>query len=186
MNSKKKDWRTLDSKRVYRNPWFYVKRDKVKYPDGHIGYYYILQRKGPFVAIVAKNGRKTILVKEYRQTVKEKLWEFPMGATGKQENLLKAAKREFLEEAGCRAQKWKKIGSFYVGPGTSDQIGYVFVAEDFRKSSEKAKGEKGEYILDKKIVSFDKVERLIFSGKIKDGPSITAYFMLKNYLKRKR
>jgi len=179
-------WEIISSKTVYKCRWFYVDKEKIKYPDGHEGFYYVLRRYGPFVAVVAKREEKTLLIKQHRQSIRKEIWEFPMGAVDNGEKIKKAAKREFLEETGYKALELEKVGRFYVGPGLTDQRGTVFLANRVKKAEKQLKGEPGEIISDCAWVDCDKLEKDIFDGKIEDGPTITAYFMVKNYLKRKK
>jgi len=186
-NTNKKDkkiLKTLSAKIVYQNPWFYVQKEKVRYPDGKKGNYFILKRPEDFVVIVAKVNNQTLLVEQYRQVLKAKSWELPMGALVKGEDSLKGAQREFLEETGYKASKWKNMGSFFVGPGLTDQKGHVFLAEDIREAKESVSGEPGEIISALRWLNFEKVENLIRAGRINDGPSITAFFLVKKFLER--
>ena len=52
-----------------------------------------------------------LFVKQYRPAIKKELIEIPAGLVEKGEDILDAAKREFEEEIGYRANKWEKICS---------------------------------------------------------------------------
>jgi len=182
--SKKYDLKLISSKTVYKNPWFYIQKEKFRYPDGKEKYYFVFRRNGPFVAVVAKKAESTLLIKQFRQTIKKEIWELPMGAVDKGETIEDAGRREFFEETGYQAGRIERAGNFYVGPGHSDQRGFVLLATEISKSSKKRKGEDGEIIVGKKWIKFSELERLISHGKIEDGPTICAFFIVKKYLEK--
>ena len=188
MSTKKKQWKTLSKKVVHQNPWFKIVKEKIKKPSGYIGPYYILKRPQKFVAIVPVNEKgKLVLIKQFRSTLKKIIWEFPMGGIDKNETALKAAKRELLEETGLEAENWVNAGEFYVGPGHTDQMGIVFIAEGLKKSKDSFLGknlEPGEEIYQKKAFTQEEFEKQTLHGKIKDGPSMTAYYLAKKHLER--
>jgi 8-oxo-dGTP pyrophosphatase MutT (NUDIX family) len=190
MSKKNKQWQTLSKNIVHENPWFKIIKEKIKKPSGYVGNYFILRRPQKFVAIVpVTKENKLILVKQFRTTLKKIIWEFPMGGIDKKETPLDAAKRELREETGMTAEKWKKAGEFYVGPGHTDQSGLVFIAEGVKEISQSSFGadlEEGEEIFAKKAITLEKFENQTIHGKIKDGPSMTAYYLAKKHLERKK
>ena len=130
----------------YENPWFKVEKDTVKRPDGSVGFYYRVKKPNNFVIIVALKKNKAVLVRQYRNTIKNYTWEFPMGTIERKEKLEMAAKREFLEETGLEAESWTNLGEFLVANGHTDQKAICFLAQNIKQSNKKVKGEEGEII----------------------------------------
>lgn len=119
------------------------------------------------IPLIDKN--KVILVKQYRFPIRKNLWELPAGKIERNESEYIAAKRELLEETGYIG-KIKKIGSFYVTPGISNEKFYFFLAYDLKKVRDFNRKEI------KEIRIFD-VEKLKES---KDLKTYLAYYLIKN------
>ena len=84
------------------------------------------------VAMVAINDRDEVgLVRQYRATADEVLWEIPAGTIDASDaDPLATAKRELLEEMGVHAATWRRIAQVWVSPGWTDQVMHIFEARD--------------------------------------------------------
>ncbi len=82
------------------------------------------------VAMVAINDRDQVgLVRQYRATVDQVLWEIPAGTIDADDHdPLFTARRELLEEVGVTATSWRLIATVYVSPGWTDQVMHIFEA----------------------------------------------------------
>ena len=87
---------------------------------------------GGAVAMVAINERDEVgLIRQYRATVDDVLWEIPAGTIDASDaDPLATAQRELLEEIGVRASTWRPIATVYVSPGWTDQVMHIFEARD--------------------------------------------------------
>ncbi|MEM5831102.1 MAG: NUDIX hydrolase [Candidatus Aenigmatarchaeota archaeon] len=121
------------------------------------------------VIIPLIENNKVILVKQYRFPIKRYLWELPAGKVENKESILKAAKRELLEETGYIG-KIKKIGSFFVSPAFSNEIFHFFLAYDLKKVSDFNEKE----IKEIKIFEIEKLKNS------KDLKTYLAYYLIKN------
>src|SRR5450756_1653884 len=75
------------------------------------------------VAILAVHEKEEILLaRQYRSALKDSTWEIPAGKLEPNENPLKCAKRELLEETGYEAAHWKHLHSIYTSPGFTDEV----------------------------------------------------------------
>ncbi len=89
------------------------------------------------VAIIAIKNEEIILIKQYRESVKEILFEIPAGKVEKNETLENAAIREMYEETGYKINSLKKIGTYITTPGFSNQRLTIFYTDDFYKVNDK-------------------------------------------------
>jgi ADP-ribose pyrophosphatase len=86
------------------------------------------------VAIIPIKNNKILLVKQFRYPFGY-IWEIPAGKIEKNENSLKTAKRELLEETGYKG-KFEKIGKFIISPGYSNEIMHFYLAYEIEKVKE--------------------------------------------------
>jgi ADP-ribose pyrophosphatase len=86
------------------------------------------------VAVIALNElQEILLIKQYRQPVREYLWEIPAGLLDVPgESRLEAAKRELIEETGYIAQGWQELIEFHTTPGGNNETISVFLATELR------------------------------------------------------
>lgn len=181
-----KGFKTLSSKLVYKNPFWQAHEDKITYPDGSKGTYYIAQASD-FVAVLAINHQQKVsLVGQYRYAVKKYSWEVVEGGINKKETPLQAAKRELEEEVGLQAQSWKKLGEAYASNGFSTQKGHYFLAQELKDVGTKTEAQEAGEILEQKQVSLNDFRQMINTGKIDDGASITMLYYFDQYQKGRR
>ena len=86
----------------------------------------------PTVAIVAVNENKEfLLIKQYRNAVKQDLLEIPAGSMDREgESPQSCARRELAEETGFQARSFVKLFAGYLLPGYCDEYMYFFLARD--------------------------------------------------------
>jgi ADP-ribose pyrophosphatase len=94
------------------------------------------------VAILAINDEDKIgFVRQYRSTFDSYLWELPAGTRDvPDEDALETAKREFLEEMGCEAQRWTLLGRFMNSPGWTNQVMTIFEAREITQHQREPAG----------------------------------------------
>jgi len=131
---KKAEWRAriLRRKILVRRPWMTIVEDRVRI--GKKEFTYVHRPHGPVVAIVALTPKnEMVLVRQYRHPVRRALLEIPAGGVEGREPLLAAAKREFLEETGFTAPRWKKLGAWYPSPAHTGVVKHVYLALGARR-----------------------------------------------------
>jgi RluA family pseudouridine synthase len=130
-DSKKNPWTKISECEVYDNPWINVNEHTVLNPSGNEGIYGKVHFKNQAVGVIPvdRNGY-TWLVGQYRYTLDEYSWEIPEGGCPENESPLETAKRELREETGITAKTWTPILTMHLSNSVSDEIGYIFLAED--------------------------------------------------------
>ncbi len=173
-------WKTLSSTIKYQNRYMTVTEDELITDHGdHVTYGMV--RKEPFSVVIPWDGRRTLLVGQYRPSADFYSWEFPMGHAESDAPTV-AAKRELQEETGLIAQDLIQIATFYPALGTMNQLGYVYVATSWVIGNQDL--DVAEKAMQLKWLTLRELEAMITDGTIKDGPSITSYYLLKQYLNR--
>src|SRR5689334_1344104 len=119
------------SKQVYDCGLFRVTEDRAV--DKKAGFEIkrsVVRHKGSAVMMAVDEKKRILLVRQYRLPAERYLWELPAGRLDPGETPLVAAKRELIEETGCRARKWSKLASFWVSPGYVQERMTIYLAQD--------------------------------------------------------
>src|SRR5687767_4748660 len=93
------------------HPWIgrriRVRVDEVERSDGHRTTREIVEHPGA-VAILAWDGERVAMVRQWRHATGEVLLEIPAGTREPDEPPLVTAERELAEEAGLAAARWEE------------------------------------------------------------------------------
>ena len=164
-------------KEIYKGSEVGLRLIKAKFGKKEIKKEIVLHKNS--VGILPLVGKdKVVLVKQYRFPVKKELWEIPAGALEKNENPMRAAKRELKEETGLEAKKLLKIAEFYKSPGYNSEYMYLFKASQFKKGKQRL--DYDELINRVKVFSLKEALKMIKNKKIVDAKTILAILL---YLK---
>ncbi|MCS7004236.1 MAG: NUDIX hydrolase [Cytophagales bacterium] len=124
-------WRVHYSRLVYENPWIKVREDSVTAPTGKEGIYGVVSFKNYAIGIIPVDKQfNTWIVGQYRYPLNLYSWEIPMGGGKKTDTPEATALRELREETGLIAQKLTQIMILHTSNCVTDEVGYVFLAED--------------------------------------------------------
>lgn len=131
------DPRLVEERQVYDGDIIQVYRNQLEIEEGVVVGRDLIHHQ-PAVAILATtDNQEVVLVSQYRPAVADKIYEIPAGLMDLQddsfEDPLQAAKRELEEETGFRAASWKKIGTYVLSPGFSDEAITLYHASDLSK-----------------------------------------------------
>ena len=121
-----------------------------------------------------------ILIKQYRNSLREYIWEIPAGTLDAGESMLTCAKRELIEETGYSAENWIQLSEITPVPGYSDERIGLFLAKDMQAAQQNLDQDE---ILNVHRISFDEAFSMIRNGEIRDSKTISGLFLADNYLK---
>ena len=158
----------IKSELVYNGKVVKLFVDEVKCPNNNISKREIVKHNGG-VCILAIIDNKVILEKQYRYAYDEILYELPAGKLEENEDSYEAGLRELEEETGYKAEKLISYGQMYPTCGYSNEIIYLYVAEDISKTNRHL--DEDEFI-DVEFVELEKVVEMINKGVIKDAKTI--------------
>lgn len=178
-------WKTLSSETVYETPWIRVRRDEVLNHTGKQLTYSIVETQHPSVFIIAQDKDGKILMQQnYRYSIGSYIWDLPAGhADPEDKDLLSAAKRELLEEAGLASDEWVSLGYFYQATGIAKIPLEIFLARDVHVVTDER--DKQEDIAIQKYVSFKTIEKWISEGTIDTTATIAALYLAHMYNDKK-
>ncbi len=160
------------SKSVLQSRVFSVHDEQWTAPDGHSFQRHTIHHPGAVAIIPFDADGNVLLIKQFRPAANDWLHEIPAGTLEKGEAPLACAKRELIEEIGCSAKKWKKLGAILLAPGYSSEVIHLFKAWDLKPA--KADQDDDEYIDPPIPFSPEQLRKAIASGKVHDAKTLSA------------
>lgn len=117
---------------------------------------------GAVVILALTSDRRMVMIEEYRRPLDARVVELPAGLVGDkpgtgEEDLIEAAKRELLEEAGCVSEHWQHLIEGPSSPGLTNERYTMYLALGARKVSDGG-GDESEDI-HVRLVPLDQVEQ---------------------------
>lgn len=165
-------WTVHGERPIYTSDWVSLTLVDVEVPDGPRFEHHVVRARGPAVGVVVHDAdRGVLLLHRHRFTTDSWGWEVPAGGVDAGEEREQAAAREVLEETGWRPGPLRHLHDYHPSNGLSDQVFSLWSAESATYVGEpvdRAEAERVEW------VPVDEVRRLVTSGKVVDGMSLTA------------
>lgn len=140
-----------------------------------------IRHPGVVVIIPIQDDGTVLLMRQYRYSTDDVLWEFPAGTLqGKEDGRFvtsdetpeECAARELEEETGWRASRLEAIGEAYAMPGMSDELIHCFEARGLVRGEEER--DEGELILEIRPMTEDDLRRMVAANEIRDAKTLTA------------
>ena len=176
-------WKKLSSKTIYKNEWIRLREDQVITPTGTEGIYGVVETKPAIGVVALTDDLQTYLVGQYRYTLDVYSWEIPEGGGLDGEEILTGAQRELLEETGLSAKKWTYLDTMYTSNSLTNEIGYLFLAEEL--SQGEAQPDYTEELQIRKL-PFLKAWEMVLNAEIKDSLAVIGLMRVLNYLKQNK
>ncbi len=173
----------LKSRVLYSGKVFRLQRDTVIEPGGVRADRDIIVHPGSVVVLPIFDDGRVLLIRQYRHTVGEFLWELVAGRKEPNETPNIAARRELIEETGYRARRLRKLLHIIPTPGFVNEWMWIFAAEGLVKGA--AQPEEDEKITPRAF-TLKRVDAMIQSGRLRDAKSIAGLLYYMRYVARVR
>jgi ADP-ribose pyrophosphatase len=170
---------TLSSQILFEGRVFEVRRDQVRYPDGRIADFDLVQHGGAVAILPLDSEGRIWFVRQYRHAAGQMLLELPAGTLEDDEAPEACAHREIREEIGMAANKLELLGQFYLAPGYSSEIMYAYLATDLRKDP--LEQDADEY-LEAEAFLRGEVQEMLRQNQIRDAKTIALLSMARPFL----
>jgi len=162
--------RTIGTTRPWAGRRVAVRVDEVERADGHRTTREVIEHPGA-VAILAWDGERLAMVRQWRHATGQALLEIPAGTLEPDEPPAETARRELAEEVGLAASTWTDGPRFYTAPGFCTELMHVFLATDLR--DEQGESDEDEE-LEPSWITLPDALAAIDDGRIVDAKTMTA------------
>jgi 8-oxo-dGDP phosphatase len=134
-------WPVTESALLARGRIVTLRTDTVRLPDGTLMGREVVEHPGAVAVVALDSSDRVLMIRQYRHPAGAFLWEVPAGLRDVAgEPLVETARRELLEEAGCKAADWRVLIDFMSSPGISTERLRVFLARDLTVVPEAERG----------------------------------------------
>lgn len=175
--------KVLNSEVLYQGRVFRLQRDTVIEPGGVRVERDIIEHPGSVVVLPIFEDGRVLLIRQYRHSVGEFLWELVAGRKEPNETPAIGARRELLEETGYSAKRLRKLMRIVPTPGFVNEWMWIFAAEGLKQGT--AQPEEDEKITPR-IFELKQVETMIKRGTLRDAKSICGLLYYMRFRKRHR
>lgn len=129
-------WERLSSEKLMETPYFAVRSDKLRLPDGAVkDPYYVIERPDAAIIFPLTSEDEVVLVRQYRPAIEKMELGLPAGLVEEGEEPGKAARRELSEETGYEGGEWELLGSVASSPSLKDNWAHLYLARNVERSA---------------------------------------------------
>lgn len=166
--------RTISTSRAFSGRLLALRVDEVELESGRRAVREVVEHPGA-VAILALDGERLAMVRQWRQAAGADLLEIPAGTREPGEAPLLTAQRELAEECGLQAKRWDEGPSFYTAPGFSTELLTLFLATDMQAIETESPDDEA---LERSWLTVADALAAIESGEIRDAKSLVGILWL--------
>lgn len=169
-------WEKLSSEKLLETPYFTVRSDRLRLPDGAFKEsYYVLERPDAAIIFPITEEGTVILVRQYRPPLERMELGLPAGLVDAGEDPEAAARRELQEETGCAGGEWLSLGAIASSPSLKDNWAYLYLARNVEKVSGQDLDEHER--VETVEVPVEEVRELVHSGQIVSSSGVAAVML---------
>ena len=162
--------RTVSSLHPWAGRRIRIRVDEVERSDGHRTTREIVEHPGA-VGIVAWDGERLAMVRQWRQATGAVLLEIPAGTLEPGEPPSVTAERELAEEVGVAASHWEAGPAFYTAPGFCDELMHLYLATGLSEAHGEADADE---LLEVRWLTLAEALAAIDGGDVRDAKTIAA------------
>ena len=130
-------WERLDTSYPFDYHMFRVRKDMVRWPDGHLAPYAYVEAVGAVWVVPLTADGDVILIRQFRYTMDAWCWEVPAGGFHDFEGTPVAlAQQELAEEVGGSSDDWRYISAFNTGASILEEKCHIVLARNVQLDRE--------------------------------------------------
>ncbi len=166
--------RTLSSRIAFSGRLLALRVDEVELESGRHATREVVEHPGA-VAILAWDGARLAMVRQWRQAAAAELLEVPAGTAEPGETALVTARRELAEECGVAGATWLEGPAFYTAPGFSTELLTLFLATELEPIEIEAPEDEA---LERSWLTLPEALVAMGAGEIRDAKSLVGILWL--------
>ena len=179
----KRKWEILSSEYVVQSPWYRLRRDACRLPDGTvIDPYYVREHTGFAVVFAVTPDDDVVFAQQYKHGFGEFVLELPAGAIEAGEAPLDCARRELEEETGYVAAAFEPVAEYIVDPTSSTGKLHLFIARGAVPEGVRALDPSED--IDTLLVPLDRVASQVRDGHVCTQSQVAAIYTVLDRLGR--
>ena len=159
---------------------FDLASDTLVLPNGKSVTVELIHHPGSSAIVPLLENGRVVLIRQYRPSVRDFLWEIPAGSMKGGEDPLACAKRELREEVGLEGNRFERLGEISIAAGYSDERIHLFLATELVPCEQHLDEDE---LLVPQAYPFDEVMEMVQRGEIHEAMTIVG--LLKAYRKWK-
>lgn len=175
----------LNSSLISKTRIFRIEELELEFSNGTKVHYERLKgaAHGSVIVIPMRDDNTVLMIKEYAAGTHRYELALPKGRIEKQEDRLKAANRELMEEIGYGAKRLTHLCSLSIAPGYIASCTDVVLAQDLYRR--RLKGDEPEEI---EVVPWrlDRLHKLLDREDFSEARSIAAMYIARDFLANQR
>lgn len=160
---------------IFKGKVFRVIVDEALLENGKLARREVVHHHGGACVAAITPEKEIYMVRQFRYSFGEELWELPAGKLEPNEDPLEAAKRELEEEAGITAQNYFDLGVLYPTVGFCTEKIYTWAATDLKATQQHL--DEDEFLSVYKV-PLKKAVEMVLSGEIRDSKTAVAVLKL--------
>lgn len=160
----------------YTGPIFSVHTEQVTMSGGGTAARDLVENKGAVGVVALDDVGRVVLIKQYRNPVRQQLWELPAGLRDVAgEDMVVSAARELAEETDLRAGRFDLLVDLYTSPGFSNETIRLYLARDLSPVPDDERYARTDEEADLEIAWFDLDEAvaMVLRGEILNAAAVS-------------
>lgn len=169
-------WELLSSEELLKTPYFRLRSDRMRLPDGAVKEaYYVLERPDAAIIFAVTSAGEAVLVRQYRPPLRGEELGPPAGLVETGEAPEAAARRELREETGYTGGEWEALGAVASSPGLKDNWAYLYLARGVEPAAEQDPDEFERIVVETAPVG--ELRAMISRGEIVNSSGVAALML---------